>query len=196
MRLAIRHILLTYSLIVLLATVFLIGITAYFTGRSSVEYLAQKNMGRQSEQLQEYTQQLLDSAIRPSSALTMRFETPATRDTLERALPELRYLTHAYPELSYLSLGLEETGDYIHVHRFLNGDQEESVYRHSPDGQTIQQDVLVRQGQRLPAKKQLSRYDPRVRPFYIQASPSGRLPTCSSPRPMASPSWASRWRLR
>jgi hypothetical protein len=145
MRLAIRHILLTYSLIVLLTTVFLIGITAYFTGRSSVEYLAQKNMGRQSEQLQEYTQQLLDNAARPSAALAERFQTPPTGDALEGLLPELHYLTHAYPELSYLSLGLEETGDYIHIHRFLNGDREESLYRHRPDGQTIQQDAPTRE---------------------------------------------------
>jgi hypothetical protein len=169
MRLAIRHILLTYSLIVLLTTVLLIGITAYFTGRYSVEYLAQKNMGRQSEQLQEYTQALLDSAIRPSNALAKRFETPPTREAMEGALLELRYLVHAYPELSYLSLSLEETGDYIHVHRFLDGRQEESLYRHRSDGQTIQRDVLVEKGQRLPPKKRLSRYDPRVRPFYLQA---------------------------
>jgi adenylate cyclase len=174
MRWSVRHILLAYSVIILMTTVLLVGVVAYLTGKYAVEYLAQKTMSRQSQQLQEYTQSLLDSAIRPSRILSERLQPPPDRAQLASLYPEFRRLAHAYPELSYLSLGLEQSGDYIHIHRFSDRHLEEAYYRYQAAGKSLRTDFRLEGEQRIPLTRRVSDFDPRQRPYYVQARTASR----------------------
>ncbi|MBV6459031.1 MAG: hypothetical protein HONBIEJF_02170 [Fimbriimonadaceae bacterium] len=84
---------------------------------------------------------------------------------LDDLAPLLVDLVRSHRDLTYASVGFEDTGDYVHAHRASGGALEIQTSR-AEDGRFVRQDRIVGKGSQPPV---VWDYDPRERPYYTLA---------------------------
>ncbi len=162
------------SLSVLIGTVAVVGGSAWWTGRAAVTELSDQLLHQADERVQERVEALLHTASRQGEAAS-GLPFPQSGSDLAAALRRLRALFIANPELTYLSMSLESTGEYGHVFRRPDGKIEEQECRRGADGKVTRTDwVLDKTGKRVVRETKKTDYDPRKRPFYGLARKAGR----------------------
>jgi adenylate cyclase len=162
------------SLSVLVGTVAVVGGSAWWTGRTAVTELSDQLLHQADERVQERVEALLHTAARQAEAAA-GLPFPQKGADLTTVLSRLRALFAANPELTYLSVSLDQTGEYGHVFRRPDGKLEEQECRRESSGKVTRTDwVLDTAGKRVLRDTRATDYDPRKRPFYALAKSAGR----------------------
>jgi adenylate cyclase len=173
---SLRSLLVLSSLLVLGTTLLIVGGSAYVAGRAAVAELSDQLLRRDALRMQETAIHLLeagahttDTALAHLNDRLVRGQPPTARDFPEWT-EYLGQIARAHPEVTYLSIGLEDTGEYCHVYRRSDGEIELQECVRAKNGIMIRSDYRWRFGQdRALLRRQRTDFDPRIRPFYIAA---------------------------
>ncbi len=177
MRFRFSAVLVAVTLALLLATIAVVGIVSYVSGRDSAENLASQVLAQTAERIEDQVQGELAVALR-QSVLGRTQILEGRVDPHDRASLSGYFLgaIAAYPQLSYLSWSLEATGDHVTVERERTGVLSVVYLIREPDNRLSYHRYLVgADGSRteiesVPDKPE---NDPRPRPYYVAAKQAG-----------------------
>jgi len=141
----------------------------------STDLLFQEVLTKSSLEIRQHVSSLLDvgeSEGEQLGAYVMRRESSAPdRSILLDDLSQLLVdLVRSHRDLTYASVGLNDTGDYVHAHRASDGSIEIQISRAIGAGKFQRRDGVVG-GRSLPPVEW--DYDPRKRPYYLLAERVG-----------------------
>jgi adenylate cyclase len=177
-KIPLRYVLALSSLMVLLATVSVVLYSSYRTGSAAVHDLSEQLLEAHGQRAHDAVKELLAMATRQSDLaerLLRREMAAMNRDTVtaedfSRLTAQFESIVGVNPELSYLSLGLEGTGEYCHVYRRPDGVLEQQECIRQTNGKIARADYRIKDGRRVRvAYLAATDYDPRTRPYYRQA---------------------------
>ncbi len=150
-------------------------ISAYFS-RRTVEDLASRIMGQALLRTETRVHELTRAAVEQNQFNLLISD--ADQLSAERFESLFVPLAHAFtvrPELSYIGLGLEATGEYCMVERLPDGTPRIREYRVDPDGvRRIRDYRPTTTGRELIRTLPWDGYDVRNRPFYVAAKTAGK----------------------
>lgn len=173
-------------LAVLIPTVAVLGVSAYHNGRSTVEDLTGQILEQTAFRIEERARGTFRIAVRASALVAAHFQSSqlgtssALSNTSRSAVTDyLGEVLRAYPELSMVGLGLEESGDYFNALRRKEGIvvQELEQSRHLNSG------FLLTPRGRLFVGKTRTPFDPRNRPWYRAGLSGGGAPAWTEAYP-------------
>lgn len=152
--------LLTAVLVPLVATAFVLSLTTFFASRRSINELSSSLMNQSMLALTERVGRMMDQCTASVDELAPGLKTVSAAD-FEPMLSRFESDLRGKADLTYISYGLEATGDYAHVYR-------------RPDGRIERQQSSVNgwredyfwSGQRTGVRRAKTNYDPRKRPYY------------------------------
>jgi adenylate cyclase len=182
-KIPLRYVLALSSLLVLLATVSVVLFSSYRAGGLAVRDLSEQILEASGQRVNDEVEELLVMATRQSEIAErlIRHElTASNRNTLlasdfSRLTAAFESIVAANPELSYLSLGLEATGEYCHAYRRPDEKLEQQECIRQKDGTISRADYQIKDGRRVRVAYQAATdYDPRSRPYYKQAKEAKR----------------------
>jgi adenylate cyclase len=173
MRLRFRTVLVTVTLALLLMTVGVIGVTSFLSARSMAEDLSVQILTQTAQRIEEQVRSELDIAI-GQSTLDAALLGSGQIDPANKEAVAAYFLAaiRARPQLSYLSWGVDKTGDLVNIERDRDGTLEVTTLTRQPDNRLeLRSYRLRRDGTReevatIPDKPQ---NDPRPRPYYVAA---------------------------
>ncbi len=172
MRLRFSTVLVSVTLALLLATVAVIGIVSYISGRDAAQDLADQVLAQTAERIEDQVQNELALAIRQAT-LDRALMDHGRVDPHDRDAVTAYFLDaiEAHPQLSYLSWSLDATGDHVTVERDRDGALAVVHLIRQPDNRLEMRRYTAAGGklteiERLPDKPQ---NDPRPRPYYLAA---------------------------
>jgi adenylate cyclase len=173
MRFRFSAVLVAVTLALLLATIAVIGIVSYISGRDSAEDLANQVLAQTAERIEDQVQGELAVAIR-QSVLGHTQMLNGRVDAHDREAVSGYFLDAigAYPQLSYLSWSLEATGAHVTVERDRDGVLSAVYLVREPDNRLSYHRYAIGPGgarteiESVPDKPE---NDPRPRPYYVAA---------------------------
>jgi adenylate cyclase len=182
MKIRFRVTIMTILLSVLIATVFALGGSSYYNAHFNANELSKQIHDQTSARVEERLASLVSTAEEESdlisSVLTSgrlfpdRFPTSRDFGAITSFFLEVMKV---HRDLSFLSLGLEATGEYCHVMRRADGSLLQQECVRTSQGTMTRSDFEVFEGAR---KRVLYKadwgYDPRCRPYYQAAKRAGR----------------------
>ena len=184
MKFTLRVTIATALLTILIATHLIALVTTQRGAAFLVRDLSDQVLQRTSDSVQEYATRLLRTAS-SQAALTAGY---IQRDVLEGqrrdlsasdfrpALGYFREVMRVHPEISYVSLGVESTGEYCHVAREPSGAlTEQECVRDARGRIRLAEFRRDGSGRRVRIRSVAdSDYDPRKRPYYRLAKQAGK----------------------
>jgi adenylate cyclase len=180
MKFTLRFTIMTALLAVLILTVSIVLISTYRRWTFTTKDLSDQVIQKTSDYVEERVQSLLHSAGSQShlSAAVLRQMRGSLRlsHTDFPALTTYFYLVmQNHPELSFVSLGVERTGEYCHVQRQRNGALVMQECVRGPDGRIQKSQYQKTASGRVRTLYDPNwNYDPRTRPYYIAARAARR----------------------
>ncbi len=154
--------------------------------RTSLVEVAETNVALSSTLVRRYIRTEAGVVQNAAEFLKRRIESsdsPLDSRLLGDFEPTLVALGQSFPQLTYVSISVEATGDYMHVERRSGQRILQTSLRSSQGGFEMREYDLDRDRQLLRKEKNWD-YDPRKRPFYQQAA--------SSQGPVWTPTYAFR----
>jgi adenylate cyclase len=179
-RVRFRTLLVTAILSLLLATVTVIGVTSFLSGRRAAENLAAQVLAQTALRVEERVRGELELAVgqgKLDSVLWSHGEIDP--HDLEAVTRYFLDVIGARPRLSGLSWTLDETGDHVEVERNREGKLSVTRLHRQADGRLeLHHQHASTDGSREELGVQADRAedDPRPRPFYVAAKQAG-VPT-------------------
>ncbi len=177
MRFRFRTVLVTVTLALLLVTVGVIGVTSFLAARRMAEDLSGQVLEQTARRIEDQVRNELELAI-GQATLDAALLSSNQIDPLDKEAVSAYFLDaiRAHPQLSYLSWGLEATGDIVNVERDRSGALEVVYLTRQPDSKLeLRHSRITADGKRevintIPDK---SENDPRPRPYYVAAKQAG-----------------------
>ncbi len=160
-----------------LATAAAIGWISYGHGRVTAEVLSRQILEQTSHRVELRVRHLLDRAAGQAELTRRLIEGGALPIDDQHTIA--RHFTEALAterELSYLSLGLEDDGAYVHAYRHREGVMSVRFARPGEDGELAIEDYDVGDDGELTLRhteEERRGYDPRGRPYYQAALAAG-----------------------
>lgn len=182
-KLRFRAILLLTLLGLVLVAAAAVGLSSYFNTRFTAEDLSNQVLLQTSARIEENVLALLQHASlqsRLTVQLLLRDEIPRGQPIDAKLFPRITAyfyeVMRTHPQYTFLSLGLEATGEYCHVERKLDGGLIIQECLRTPNGTIERTDYELRDDGKRHAIliKPDWGYDPRTRPYYRLAREAKR----------------------
>lgn len=134
----------------------------------STQTLFREVLDKASLEIRQHVRTLLEMGEREGEQVAAyakrRLESSMTRsEALNDLVPLLVDVVRSQPDLTYASVGLQDTGDYVHAHRASDGRIETQMSRLRSDGRY---DRLDREANGGASVRAIWDYDPRKRPYF------------------------------
>ncbi|MDJ0975956.1 MAG: adenylate/guanylate cyclase domain-containing protein [Planctomycetota bacterium] len=174
-RLSFRLALMLGVVVVLLATVGLVGIVSFFNARFIVKDLSGTALEQTTERVHDQIVGLLDRAAHTGAVMARKWsERELGADQVHTALGSLLDAIQLNEDLSYLSMSVE-AGIYGHIYRRSDGGVEARTHHPKDGGGSIRRDYEIRGGwiDTEPKNEADDTYDHRERPWYKAAKAAG-----------------------
>jgi len=177
MKLRFRTTLLLVLLTIVVATVAAIGLSGYHTARFTTEELSRQVLNERSARIQQRIISMLQGAAAQSELVRLLILNKDIPGGEEPRAENFTMITAYFYEamkvhlpLTFLSLGIESTGEYCHVERKADGSLVIQECIRNAAGKIERQDYRVVNGERVQIRHDIDwHYDPRTRPYYKAA---------------------------
>jgi hypothetical protein len=154
MKIPFRIALISALLLVLIPTVAMLGFSAYLSGRFTVQDLSEQILEQTTARIEERTRAMLQTAAVPCNLVVQHLSAqerqrhpPVSARDFPQLTTYLAEVMNAYPDLSFLGVGLEEKGDYCTGIRRPGRLEVQECVRNKA-GQIERRDYLVQSGVR------------------------------------------------